>query len=95
LADNVAVAREAHGLKDLAYQVQHARLVVSVDTSVAHVADLIGTPLVVLFGASNHFIHAPMFTDSRWITRRVEEETTEDIPVERVHRAVSDLLDYS
>ncbi|MFB6347614.1 MAG: glycosyltransferase family 9 protein [bacterium] len=91
--ETVEVAEEANSLQDLAYQLHHASLVVSVDTSVAHIADLIGVPLVAVFGGSNHHIHAPLLTNYRFVTRRKLEDSIEDIPVARVQTAIQDLLD--
>lgn len=88
----VRIAAETRSLKDLAYQVRHARFVVSVDTSVSHVADLLGTPLVVLFGGSNHRIHAPLFTNYRYLVPQGDSNSTEELSVRTVLRATRDLL---
>lgn len=91
----VKASAETRNLTDLAYQLTNASLVITVDTSVAHLADLLGQPLVVIFGGSNHYIHAPLFTNYRFVSRRASEEVIEDIPVRRVQKATEDLLEES
>jgi ADP-heptose:LPS heptosyltransferase len=88
---NVKTAVETKTLKDLAYQVQNAFFVISVDTSVAHVADLMGKPLVVLFGGSNHYVNGPIFTNYRIITPDDTDDLTRDISPRRVLNTINEL----
>lgn len=87
----VRPSEETNNLRDLAFQLENASMVITVDTSVAHLADMLGQPLLVIFGGSNHYVHAPLFTNYRFITRRGSEETIEDIPVRRVTGVFRDL----
>lgn len=82
-------------LVELTYLVNEARLMISPDTATAHLADLLGTPLVALYGASDYYINGPLLTNYRLITPREDERTTEDIPVRRVLPACLDLLGES
>lgn len=91
--DTVRPAPRTGELSDLAYLIQHARLVVSGDTAPCHISDVVGTPLVALFGSSDHGVSGPLLTDYRLITTRGRESETGDIPVNRVYRAILDLLD--
>lgn len=90
--DAVRAAPRTHTLTDLCYLIQRASLVLSGDTAPCHLSDVLGTPLVALFGGSDHRVSGPLLTDYRLITTHGGESTTEDIPVERVLRAVRDLL---
>lgn len=90
--DAVRVAPRTGTLTDLCYLIEQASLVVSGDTAPCHLSDVLGTPLVALFGGSDHRVSGPLLTDYRLITTRGGESETEDIPVERVLRAVRDLL---
>lgn len=91
--DGIRPAPRTRTLLDLCYLIGRARLVVSGDTAPCHLSDVLGTPLVALFGSSDHRVSGPLLTNYRLITTRGDESETEDIPVGRVTRAVEDLLD--
>jgi len=91
--EGVRPAPATPGLTDLCSLIQRARLVVSGDTAPCHLADVLGTPLVALFGSSDHRVSGPLLTDYRLITTGTGETGTGQIPVDRVWRAVWDLLD--
>ncbi len=79
-------------LANLCHLIQRAKLVVSGDTAPCHLADMVDTPLVAIFGSSDHRVSGPLLTKYRLITTRGSEQSTGDIPVERVFRAAIDLL---
>ncbi len=79
-------------LRELAYLIQEAQLLISGDTGPCHLADVLGTPLVALFGGSDYQISGPLLTNYRLITAREDEHQTKDIPVNRVYNAVLDLM---
>ena len=80
-------------LAELTYLIEHARLMISPDTATAHLADILGTPLVAIYGGSDYYVNGPMLTDYRLITPRTNETTTRKIPVTRVLPACLDLLE--
>ncbi|MFB6356384.1 MAG: glycosyltransferase family 9 protein [bacterium] len=88
----VRVAPKTGKLSEFAYLIQNARLVICGDTAPCHMADVMGVPLVTLFGSSDHEISAPMLTNYRYLTGRGDEQATSDIPVSRVSKAVHDLI---
>lgn len=81
-------------LRELAYLIQEAQLLISGDTGPCHLADVLGTPLVALFGGSDYRISGPLLTEYRLITAREDEDETKDIPVDRVYNAVLDLMEH-
>lgn len=90
--DSIRISPETNTLIEFGYLIRHARMVISGDTAPCHMADVMGTPLVVLFGSSNHYVSGPLLTNYRLLTCRNEEQQTADIPVNRVFQAVIDLL---
>lgn len=84
-------APETDTLRDLFYLIDQARLVISGDTAPCHISDVLGTPLLALFGGSDHYVSGPLFTNYRLITTRSNEDFTKEIPVERVLKALKDL----
>ncbi len=90
--DSVRTAPKTPDLRHLVHLIGNARIVVSGDTAPCHLSDVLGVPLIALFGGSNHHVSGPLLTDYRLITCRAREERTGDIPVRRVLRAFTDLL---
>lgn len=91
-AGRVQPAPETPDLLHLCHLIDSSRFLVSGDTAPCHIADILRTPLVALFGGSNYFVSGPFFTNYRLITRREDEGETSEIPVKRVCKAVKDLL---
>ncbi len=89
--ENVRVAPETPALTDLAHLIQRARLIVTGDTAPCHLADMLGTPLIALFGGSNHLISAPLLTDYRLLVPH-NQTGTSSIPPTQVLKATHDLL---
>jgi ADP-heptose:LPS heptosyltransferase len=89
--ENVRIAPETTSLTDLAHLIQQARLIVTGDTAPCHLADMLGTPLVALFGGSNHLISGPLLTNYRLLVPH-NQPGTSAIPTSRVLKATHDLL---
>jgi len=85
----VQPAPETADLLDLAFLVDRASVVVSVDTLTSHLADLQKTALVVLYTGSSFHINAPLFTSFRAVTATGRNKTPD---TETVFDAVKDLL---
>ncbi len=92
-SEQVRVAPETSDLLELCYLIEQATAVVSGDTAPCHLADMLNTPLVAIFGSSDQRVSGPLLTNYRLLTTRDGETGTADIPVGRVLRAVEDLLD--
>lgn len=89
---NLKLAPRTKTLRELAFFVQNASLVVSVDTSIAHVADFLGRPLVVLFGGSSYTVNSPLFTEYRALFPEQKHQKTGGIEPEAVIRKTRDLM---
>lgn len=90
--DQVQLAPETPDLKNLVYLVGNADLIVSGDTAPCHISDILGTPLLALFGGSDYFVSGPFFTNYRLVTTRRNESSTKDIPIQRVLKTFFDLF---
>ncbi len=91
--EGVRIAPETPDLVHLFYLIEQATLVISGDTAPCHIADLLHTPLVALFGGSDHRVSGPFFTNYRLLTGGESAKSTRDISVNEVREAVLDLLD--
>ncbi len=89
--EQVQVAPETNPITNLAFLIQKSRMLITIDSSPAHFADLLGTPVVTIFGVGKTRVNAPFFAPYRMATREQGEEHTSDIPVDRVYQAYQEL----
>ncbi len=89
--DQVLVSPPTTPITNLMHLIQHARLLVTIDSSPVHFADLLGTPQVIIFGVGKSRVNAPFFSSYRMVKLREDEQSTREISVDRVHRAFLDL----
>ncbi len=80
-------------MTNLIHLIKNASLLVTIDSSPLHIADLVGTPSVVIFGVGKVKVNAPFFSDYRLCSLQENEHKTHDIPVNRVYQAYSDLYE--
>jgi ADP-heptose:LPS heptosyltransferase len=64
-----------------------------VDTSIAHVTDFLGRPLVMLFGGSSYTVNSPLFTEYRALFPQQKDQKTEGIEPDVAIKKAKDLLD--
>ncbi len=80
-------------LLELGSVMRGAALVVGNDTGPMHIAALVGTPVVVLFGSdSDPALNRPRAPASAWPPRILREKSLTDLPVSAVWREISDIL---
>ncbi len=91
--ESVAPAPETSPIRNLAYLIRHSRILITVDSSPAHIADLVGTPVTVLYEVGKEQINAPMFTPYRMISGVDDTGGSVDISVEQVYERCLELFD--
>jgi ADP-heptose:LPS heptosyltransferase len=89
--DRVMVSPPTQPITNLMHLIQHAQMLVTIDSSPVHFADLLATPQVIIFGVGKSRVNGPFFSPYRMTELRDDEQKTSDISVDRVHRAFIDL----
>ncbi len=87
--DRIGPAPETSTLLELAFLVDNAAALISVDTLTSHLADLQQTPLFVLYTGSSFHINAPLFTPYRAITTTGQDKSPD---IDTVYNSCQELL---
>jgi len=93
--DTVRPAPPTAPLRNFAHLIRHARMVVTVDSSPAHLADLLNTPVTVIYEVGKERINAPLFTPHRRAGHSDDTAGSSDIPVSLVETKCRDLLEQT
>ena len=84
-------------LLELSFELQKNDLIISVDTGGMHLANMLGCPLVCIFGKTNSLVTGPIFSGKSIIVRPPACPATggfkmENVEVKSVLRAVEVVL---
>jgi lipopolysaccharide heptosyltransferase I len=71
-------------LRELAFLLKHARLVIGGDTGPLHLADALGTPVIGLYGPTNPRRNGPFYQPANVIEKFSSTKSMESITVEEV-----------
>jgi heptosyltransferase I len=91
-ADSTAVKAPETDLRELAFVLSRAKIVIGGDTGPLHLAAALGTPVVGLFGPTDPARNGPWRQQDRCVETFTKEKTMEAITLERVAGRVAEVL---